>query len=145
MLSTRVGGIRDLVRDLQRLGLTVDDLKGAFGAIAAKGAKTAESLAPKRSGALAASVRGNRAKNKAIVTAGRARVPYAGPINYGWPARRIQPSLFMQRADERMQPIALQQLERARAAGDKGLTLAQLRMALQGMAAVNQAVALAIQ
>ena len=113
MLSTRVSGIRDLVRDLQRLGLTVDDLKGAFGAIAAKGAKTAESLAPKRSGALAASVRGNRAKNKAVIAAGFARrVPYAGPIEFGWAKRGIKPSGFMRRTDALMEPVALTELDR---------------------------------
>ena len=46
-----------------------------------------------------------------MVTAGRASVPYAGPINYGWPARNIAPSGFMQKADQVMQPRAIQMLE----------------------------------
>ena len=50
-------------------------------------------------------------KRQAVVTAGRASVPYAGPINYGWPARNIAPSHFMQRTDAVMAPRAIQLLE----------------------------------
>ena len=75
--------------------------------------QVAAGFAPKRTGRLAASVRGSRAKNKAVVMAGRASVVYAGPINYGWPARKIAASGFMQKADEVMAPKALQALEDA--------------------------------
>ncbi len=122
--GVRVEGLNRLVRDLQTLGLELDDLKDAFGEIADQGARLASSFAPRRSGALAATVRGNRAKNKAIVTAGRARVKYAGAINYGWPARNIAPSSFMQKADEQMKPKALEALDEAliAAAERRGLT-----------------------
>lgn len=110
--GVRVEGLNALVRNLQTLGLELDDLKDAFGEIARQGAEYASSFAPRRSGALAASIRPNRAKNKAVVSAGRARVPYAGAINYGWPARNIAASSFMQKADERMQPVALEELDR---------------------------------
>lgn len=111
--GVQVTGLNKLTRDLQTLGLELDDLKDAFGKIAAQGAGVASSFAPKRTGALQKSVRGNRAKNKAIVAAGRARVKYAGPVNYGWPKRGIKPALFMQRADQVMRPIALNQLEKS--------------------------------
>ena len=107
-MPVRVEGLNKTVRDLQKLGLEVEDLKEAFSEISAEGAVLASSFAPKRSGRLAASVRGNKAKNKAVVMAGRASVPYAGPINYGWPKRGIAASSFMQRADEVLQPKALQ-------------------------------------
>jgi hypothetical protein len=111
--GVRVEGLTQLTKNLQALGLDLEDLKDAFGSIADQGARLASSFAPKRSGLLAATVRGNRAKNKAVVSAGRARVPYAGPINYGWPSRHIEASSFMQRADERMRPIALAALDKA--------------------------------
>lgn len=111
--GVRVEGLNRLVRDLQALGLEVDDLKEAFGDISSKGAEMASSFAPKRSGTLAATVRGNKAKNKAVVSAGRARAKYAGAINYGWPKRNIAPSSFMQKADEYMRPFALEMLEDA--------------------------------
>lgn len=114
-MSDRVGykveGLTKLGRDLQALGLDIDDLKGAFGKIAAEGAQLAARFAPRRSGALAGSIRGNKAKNKAVVIAGRARVPYAGVQNYGWPSRGIRGQGFMQKADEAMRPKALSQLE----------------------------------
>lgn len=111
--GVRVEGLTKVVRDLQSLGLEIDDLKDAFSEIAAEGARVAAGFAPVRKGTLAGSVRGNRAKSKAVVTAGRARIPWAGPINYGWKKRNIKPALFMQRADEVMQPRALAELERA--------------------------------
>lgn len=111
--GVRVEGLTRVIRDLQALGLEVDDLRDAFGSIASEGARLASSFAPVRTGRLAASVRGNRAKNKAVVSAGKARTKYAGAINYGWPARNIKPSLFMQRADKVMQPRALKELEDA--------------------------------
>lgn len=106
--GVRVEGLNKVVRDLQALGLEAEDLKQAFGGIAAEGAELASSFAPKRSGRLAASVRGNKAKNKAVIMAGRASVKYAGPINYGWPARGIAASSFLQKADVALQPKALQ-------------------------------------
>lgn len=107
----RVEGLSEVVRDLQKIGVEVDDLKDAFAKIADEAAQTASSFAPRASGRLAADIRGNRAKSKAVVTAGRSSVPYAGPINYGWRDRNIEPALFMQRADQAMQTRAVHLLE----------------------------------
>lgn len=107
----RVEGLTQVVRALQQMGVDVDDLKDAFSKIADEAAQVASSFAPRKSGRLAGDIRGNRAKSKAVVIAGRASVPYAGPINYGWPKRGIAPAHFMQRADQAMQPRALQTLE----------------------------------
>lgn len=108
----RVEGLQQVVRALTRLGLDVEDLKDAFSRIAQRGQEIIEHYAPKRTGNLASSVRGNRAKSKAVVSAGFARsVPYAGPINYGWPRRNITGAHFMQRGDDLMSPVAIQMLE----------------------------------
>jgi hypothetical protein len=109
--GVRVEGLNRTVRALQRYGVEVGDLKETFADIAAEGARLASSFAPKRSGRLAGTVRGNKAKNKAVVAAGKARVPYAGAINYGWPKRGIKPALFMQRADKALAPRAVGMLE----------------------------------
>lgn len=109
--GVRVEGLNKTIRELTKLGVEVDDLKDGFAEIASEGAKIASSLAPRRKGTLAATVRGNRAKNKAVVTAGRAKVRYAGAINYGWPKRGIKASKFMQRADEQLQPKTIEMLE----------------------------------
>lgn len=114
-MADRVGfeveGLNEFVRDVQKIGVEVEDLKNAFAKIADEGAQLASSFAPSVTGRLAADVRGNRAKSKAVITAGRSSVPYAGAINYGWPKRGIDPANFMQRADQAMQPRAIQMLE----------------------------------
>ncbi|KRB73080.1 hypothetical protein ASE01_20100 [Nocardioides sp. Root190] len=110
-VSIRIDGLNGVVRDLIAMGLEVEDLKGAFSEIARFGAIVAARHAPRRTGRLAGDIRGNRARNKAVVAAGRTAVPYAGPINYGWAARGIQASGFMQRADDELQPYALRVLE----------------------------------
>lgn len=37
----------------------------------------------------------NREAAQIALPAGRKAVPYAGPINYGWPKRHIRPRLFV--------------------------------------------------
>lgn len=111
MAGVRVTGLNETVRALQRLGVEVDDIKDVMADIAAEGARLAGQYAPRRSGRLAASVRGNRAKGKAVVTAGKAKVPWAGPVNYGWPARGIKGRFFMQKADQALAPEAVRRLE----------------------------------
>lgn len=92
----RVEGLRETVRALERFGVDVEDLKEAFGSIARDVAADAAALVPVDSGALQASIRPAKTKNKAIVRAGTGtRVPYAGAINYGWPARGIPATEFL--------------------------------------------------
>ena len=107
----RVDGLASVTRALLSMGLEVEDLKGAFAPIAAEGAQLAARYAPRLTGTLAGDIRGNRARSSAHVAAGRARVPYAGPINYGWAKHHITASGFMQRADREWQPFALRRLE----------------------------------
>lgn len=109
--GTRVTGLRQVLRDLAQLGLEVDDFKETFGKISARGASIAAGLVNSSSGRLAGTVRGNRAKNKSVVSAGRSSVRYAGPQNYGWPRRNIKPQRFMQKADEQLQPEIVPMLE----------------------------------
>lgn len=109
--SVRVDGLNAVIRGLIAVGVEVDDLKGAFSSVAARGARLAAIFAPKQSGRLAGDIRGNRARSKAVITAGRSSVPYAGPINYGWAKHNITPSGFMQRADKVLQPYAVRQLQ----------------------------------
>ena len=111
--GVRVEGLKELVRHLQSLGVEVQDLKGVFGELSTRAAGAAASFAPHRSGKLAASIRGSKAKNYATVKAGGARVPYAGAINYGWRRRHIAPSGFMQRADAVVRPTVVPAIEQA--------------------------------
>jgi hypothetical protein len=107
----KVEGLNKTITALQRFGVEAQDLKDVMAAIAAEGARLASGYAPSRKGNLRRTVRGNKAKAKAIVIAGRARVSYAGPVNYGWHARGIRPALFMQKADAALAPRAVEMLE----------------------------------
>lgn len=112
--GVRVEGLNAVVRALLAIGLEVDDLKDAFSSISREGADLAAGFVRSRTGRLRGSLRGNRAKNKAVIIAGRGKTTkYAGVANYGWPRRNIEPQRFMERADEQLQPIALEKLERA--------------------------------
>lgn len=107
-----VEGLREFVRDLEKLGVDVNDLKDVFARISKRASDVMQSKVPVRSGALRAAVRGNRAKNKAVVTAGNGRrVTYAGAINYGYPARNIRAANFIARTDDVMQTEALELLD----------------------------------
>lgn len=110
-MPVAVTGLKETVKNLERLGVEVDDLKDVFSALAREAAEINQNAAPRRSGKLQASVRGNRAKNKAVVSAGGARVPYARLINYGNPKRNIRPRYFMQEADRILGPRLDERLE----------------------------------
>ena len=91
----RVEGAAKLRRRLKDLEGGVNDLKDANAEVADFIATRAAAAAPKRTGALARTIRGNRAASKAVTRAGRATVPYARPIHWGWPARHIKPQRFL--------------------------------------------------
>jgi hypothetical protein len=101
--GVRVTGLREVVRGLEKMGVEVDDLKDGFSSIASEGAQLAAGFIRSLTGRLAGTVRGNRAKARAVITAGRSSVPWAGPQNYGWARRNIKAQGFMQQADRVMQ------------------------------------------
>lgn len=115
----RAEGLNSLTRELIALGVDVEDLKDAFSDLADTGARIAARHAPVGSGRdphpgqLRADIRGNRARNKAVVTAGRSRIPYAGAINFGWRAHNITGVGYMQAVDEELGPIAPRMLEQS--------------------------------
>jgi hypothetical protein len=87
--AVEVDGLRTLRRSLKAAGLKVDDLKAAHAAVARIVVGAAQPRVPRRTGRLAASMRGAGQAGAAVVRAGSASVPYAGPIHWGWPARHI--------------------------------------------------------
>lgn len=109
--AVRVTGIRESVRKLERLGAQTSDLKGAFRKVGDNVTKVARRLAPKRTGRLAASIRPSNAKNRSVIRAGRASVPYAGPIHWGWPKRNIAAQPFLADAVEQEQDRSLTIIE----------------------------------
>lgn len=110
--SVRIDGLNAAIRALAAIGIDAEDMKDSMSVIARFGAMRAAEFAPKRSGKLAGDIRGNRAKAKAVITSGRKSIPYAGPINYGWPKHNITAAGYMQKADKSIQPWALRRLQR---------------------------------
>lgn len=110
--AVRVEGLGKLRRELRAVAGDLDDLKTAHATAAALVAAAAAARAPRRSGALASSIRGNRAASRATVRGGGARVPYAGPIHWGWPDRGIPARPFVVDAAQATESVWLAAYER---------------------------------
>lgn len=109
----QIDGARELRRTLRAAGDDLTDLKAANLAAATIAAGTARSLAPVRSGALAADIRPAGTKTAGIIRAGRKRIPYAGVQHFGWPARHIQPRLYLTRGAQSTESTWVPLYERA--------------------------------
>lgn len=96
-----IHGLREIRRNLDDLDDALGDLKAIHEAAAKLVEDTADPLVPRRSGALAGTLRSSGTKTGARVKAGFKRVPYAGPIHFGWPARGIRPQPFLYDALDR--------------------------------------------
>lgn len=107
----RVQGLSQVVKALTDLGLDVEDLRDAFGRISAQGLIVYRSFTPRRSGALQGDYRASKTKNRAQLLVGRASVPYARIQQYGWPARGIRPTHFVQKGDRVMERRVIPLLE----------------------------------
>jgi hypothetical protein len=97
--GVKVEGLASVRRQLKNLSDDVDYRAQEFlpvnKAIASAIAGDAKKFVPVLSGALAASIREAASKTSARVKAGGGKeVAYAGPIHFGWPARRIKPQPF---------------------------------------------------
>jgi hypothetical protein len=92
----RVQGLRTTVRALEKTGADAQDMRDLMHDIGNIVVHSAN--APVLSGRLESSIRAGKGKTKAVVRAGGARVPYAGVIHYGWPARNIAPQPFISAA-----------------------------------------------
>jgi len=96
--AIEVFGGRELRRTLNRVGddITKDALKRANKEAAELVAAEARRLVPVESGRLKASIRATGGVASGSVKAGnKVRVPYAGVIHYGWPARNIRATPFI--------------------------------------------------
>lgn len=103
-----ISGLRETLRDLKALSKdTREDMKETHRRAGDIVASAAKPLAPVRTGALAATVVSSPTKYQGRVRIGRgASVPYAGPIHFGWPARRIAPQSFVYEAlDSRREEV----------------------------------------
>lgn len=101
-----VDGLNRLVKQLRNLEPELwEELKEANRELGDEIAGDARGLARRRSGTMAATIRGGGTARTGLVRAGGARVPWTGPQHFGWAARSISPNPFLydaldRRADE---------------------------------------------
>lgn len=81
--GVQIKGLREVIRSLERFGVQVGDLKAAFRKVGNLVVNDAKPRTNPLTGRLAGSIRASNTKNKSIIRAGGARVPYAGVIHYG--------------------------------------------------------------
>jgi hypothetical protein len=103
-VGVKVEGGRELRKALAALDPKMDDLKDAHARVAKIVEQAARGNAPRKSGRLANTIRGNRAKTRATVKAGGARVRYAGVIEWGWPKRHIEARHYLVNAAHDTEP-----------------------------------------
>lgn len=96
--TVQIIGLNRFVRTLNRAAGDISDMKDAHQKVGEIVASAARARAPRRSGDLAGSVRSARQARRARVMVGGARIPYAGPIHWGWPARGIAANPFVSEA-----------------------------------------------
>jgi hypothetical protein len=93
-----VKGLRETVKNLEQAGVSVNDLKDAMRRVGSIVSGRGQSIAPKKSGRLAASTRPTRTKNRARVSTGKASLPYAPVIHWGWKKHNIEANPFLLKA-----------------------------------------------
>lgn len=87
---------------MRRAGRDLGQMREAHADVARQ--VVAATHAPRRSGRLAGSVRPGATQTSALARAGGARLRYAAPIHWGWPARGIRPQPFLVDAAHRTEP-----------------------------------------
>jgi hypothetical protein len=118
-MVVRIEGYRELRRELRRLedAMDVQAAKGDLKQMNLDAARLVRSealrLVPVQTGLLKSTVREAATQRNARVRAGFQRVPYAGPIHFGWPSRP-NPGLGWRGGPIRPQPFLYDALDRRR-------------------------------
>ena len=98
-MSVRTEGLTELRAELRKIdseGELLRGLREAHRAAADVVAQEAARRAPRRTGALRSSIRALARQTSGQVAAGKAKVPYAAAVEFGYPRRNIpkQPYIF---------------------------------------------------
>lgn len=119
--AIKVEGLNKAIRTLRRLHPElVDEMKEVNKDLAASLVPVAKAKVPVQSGALRESIRSTGQARTGVVRAGKAKVPYAGPIHFGWPSHRIRPQPFLYEAlDERRDEIEREYVRRVQRVIDR--------------------------
>ena len=105
----QIKGLRKVIRQIEKLGVEAEDLKGAFNRIGTRALATANAGTPVASGALKASNRQSKRKNSVYLYSGKAKTFYARFVHYG--TIYMQERQYLYNAVEQDGPWAVKQLE----------------------------------
>ncbi|MBA8812428.1 HK97 gp10 family phage protein [Frigoribacterium faeni] len=108
-MTVKVEGLNKTIRALRQSGADMQDMKDLMHEIGTLIVNAAQP--PVKSGALAGSIRAGRGATKAVVRAGGVKAKYAGVQNYGWPARNIPGTRFLNEAAEAQKGNAISTLD----------------------------------
>ncbi|MFJ3394001.1 hypothetical protein [Leifsonia aquatica] len=96
MVGIQVEGARSLRRTLRQAGNDLGELRQVHKEVGMIAAEASAALAPQLTGRLSTTVRSSGTLSAAVLRAGNnTRVPYAGPIHWGWYRHHIAPNPFL--------------------------------------------------
>lgn len=104
MAEVEIEGLNRFIRTCKAAGVDMSQFVEASRETANIVVFGAMSRAPKRSGNLAASIRAGKGRNRVVLYAGSASVPYANPIHWGWPGHGIRENKFALNAMQESEP-----------------------------------------
>lgn len=112
--AIEIKGAKELRRAINKASdkASKDRLKEANKASSEVVAREARVLVPKLTGTLSTTIRAGGGVTKGLVRTGTARVPYAGPIHFGWRKRNIRPQPFLYDALDRRSEEVIETYER---------------------------------
>jgi len=110
----QIEGLKEVMKDLRALSTdSREDMKDTHRRAGDIVAAAAKPLAPVLTGRLSSTITSSPTQYQGRVRIGRGQsVPYAGPIHFGWPARRIAPQSFVYDALDSRREEVLQTYER---------------------------------
>jgi hypothetical protein len=93
-----ISGVEQVKDTLDKLGKDLESNTELNKELSSSLSQKASAMAPRLTGALASSVKGNPSAEKAQILAGSAAVPYAGVQEYGWPEKNINAQPYLRPA-----------------------------------------------
>jgi hypothetical protein len=93
-----ITGIKEVTDKLNKLAKDLESNIELNKELSTTLAQKASAMAPRLTGALASSVKGNPSAEKAQIMAGSQAVVYAGVQEYGWPGKNIQAQPYLRPA-----------------------------------------------
>ena len=108
-VGIQVEGARELSLRLAKASPDATELKAGYREVGEVVVKQAQVEVPVKSGRLQRSIKSMPTTSAAVVQAGTAgRVPYAGPIHFGWAKRHIKPQPFLYTAMDKRETEVLE-------------------------------------